>query len=184
MAFWVIFGVVVVGGVTLLAHKIFGKTPSAPPVDPNAALGQAQADATSNPTPANVQRVAEVKQAVSTPVNAFPLKSGSHGTYVQNFQDWLMGNNVSALPKYGDDGIWGSETQAEAISQSVPVPVTQAWYNANIVAANNAAPDASTSDASAPLANAAPYVAPDPTSIGVDGKRFDNETALHYFCCG
>lgn len=50
--------------------------------------------------------------SVTTTSTAFPLKKGSRGEMVRNLQNAILQKyGASALPKYGADGDWGSETQ-------------------------------------------------------------------------
>jgi len=47
----------------------------------------------------------------STTPSVFPLKKGSRGEKVRELQKKLLEKDSRSLPKYGDDGIFGSETE-------------------------------------------------------------------------
>ena len=50
--------------------------------------------------------------------DSFPLKKGSYGNNVRRLQTALKKINPSALPKYGVDGDFGSETEAALKNQT------------------------------------------------------------------
>lgn len=50
--------------------------------------------------------------------DTFPLKKGSYGNNVRRLQTALKKINPSALPKYGVDGDFGSETEAALKNQT------------------------------------------------------------------
>lgn len=56
----------------------------------------------------------------------FPLKKGSYGNNVRRLQTALLKNNPSALPKYGVDGDFGNETEAELMMQTGKTTCTSA----------------------------------------------------------
>ncbi len=50
--------------------------------------------------------------------SGFPLKKGSRGDLVKNIQEFLIQKyGASVLPKYGADGVWGSELDTALISK-------------------------------------------------------------------
>ena len=62
----------------------------------------------------------------TTSSSGFPLSKGSRGTLVKQLQQALIrqyGNNI--LPRFGADGIWGSETQTALISKGLPTSITE-----------------------------------------------------------
>lgn len=61
--------------------------------------------------------------------NVFPLHMGSKGAEVKKLQDYLLSKNANCLPKYHDDGDWGSETQACVQSVLNVNEVSQGLYN-------------------------------------------------------
>lgn len=54
----------------------------------------------------------EVKPAV---VKYFPMAKGSRGEKVRELQQAILANNPAALPKYKDDGDFGTETETEVL---------------------------------------------------------------------
>lgn len=85
---------VVIGG--FFIYKYFTKKPSPPKKDEPAP--------TPTPTP------------TPTPVSSgYPLKKGSKGKLVASVQQWLLKIDKNALPKYGADGDFGSETEAAVL---------------------------------------------------------------------
>ena len=46
----------------------------------------------------------------------FPLKKGSKGENVKDLQELILKINNKLLPRYGDDGDFGSETEAAVVS--------------------------------------------------------------------
>ena len=62
--------------------------------------------------------------------DSFPLKNGSRGTRVRQLQQALIKKyGASILPKYGADGIIGSETLNALRSKGWPASVDEATYN-------------------------------------------------------
>lgn len=128
--FW---GVVIVLGATgaIVAYKKFIAVPSA-----SGLADKEEAKAKGNPTPENVEaaRQARITADLSNtiPANTFPLKRGSRGAFVKKMQQWMIDNKGTAatLPKYGADGIFGSETEA-AVKKFLSQDgiVTQQKYN-------------------------------------------------------
>jgi len=56
--------------------------------------------------------------------SGFPLKKGSRGDLVQNVQEALIKKyGASILPKWGADGIWGSEMQTALIAKGLPTTI-------------------------------------------------------------
>lgn len=63
------------------------------------------------------------------PISVFPLRFGSKGQEVMSLQQYLLSLDPNALPRFGADGDWGSETQA-AVSRLLGVTsVTEQKYN-------------------------------------------------------
>lgn len=56
----------------------------------------------------------------------FPLKKGSYGNNVRRLQTALLKLNPSALPKYGVDGDFGTETETALINQTGKSTCTEA----------------------------------------------------------
>lgn len=46
--------------------------------------------------------------------SSFPIKQGSKGALVKEFQGYILKKDPKALPKYGADGAWGKETEDAA----------------------------------------------------------------------
>lgn len=46
--------------------------------------------------------------------SSFPIKQGSKGALVKEFQGYILKKDPTALPKYGADGDWGKETEDAA----------------------------------------------------------------------
>jgi len=61
----------------------------------------------------------------------FPLKKGSSGEEVIQIQKYLLANN-GKLPKYGVDGIWGSETDIAVISVLKVNEINESLYKSLI----------------------------------------------------
>lgn len=60
----------------------------------------------------------------------FPLKKGSKGDAVRQLQQGLIAKfGAAALPKYGADGDFGSETQAALKKNGYPLLVTESVFN-------------------------------------------------------
>lgn len=56
--------------------------------------------------------------------SGFPLKRGSRGDLVKNVQQMLIQKyGATILPKYGADGIWGSEMDMALISKGLPTNI-------------------------------------------------------------
>jgi hypothetical protein len=55
----------------------------------------------------------------------FPLKKGSYGSNVRRLQNALLKLNSSALPRYGADSDFGSETEAALVAQTGKSTITQ-----------------------------------------------------------
>jgi len=60
----------------------------------------------------------------------FPLKKGSKGASVRRLQTALTKLNASALPRYGVDGDFGSETEAALVAQTGKKTCTEAELKA------------------------------------------------------
>jgi hypothetical protein len=58
--------------------------------------------------------------------DSFPLKKGSKGNNVRRLQTALKKINPSALPRYGVDGDFGNETEAELMIQTGKTTCTSA----------------------------------------------------------
>ena len=57
--------------------------------------------------------------------SGFPLSKGSRGTLVQNIQEALIKKyGASILPRYGADGVWGTEMQTALIAKGLPTSIT------------------------------------------------------------
>lgn len=50
-----------------------------------------------------------------SPTSVFPLKRGSKGTKVKELQNLILQFDKKALPKFGADGDFGSETEAALV---------------------------------------------------------------------
>ncbi|MBI3133631.1 MAG: hypothetical protein HYZ14_03050 [Bacteroidetes bacterium] len=56
--------------------------------------------------------------------SGFPLKKGSRGELVKNIQQMLIQKYGAAiLPKYGADGVWGSEMDTALIAKGLPTNI-------------------------------------------------------------
>jgi peptidoglycan hydrolase-like protein with peptidoglycan-binding domain len=66
-------------------------------------LGKSSAPTTEAPTPNEPSKIL---------TQDFPIKKGSKGEKVREIQTLLVGIDTNALPKYGIDGDFGSETEA------------------------------------------------------------------------
>jgi hypothetical protein len=60
--------------------------------------------------------------------NTFPLKMGKRGDNVRAWQQWLLSKKLQ-LPKYGADGIFGKETEAETLKVLGKAEVTEKEFN-------------------------------------------------------
>lgn len=58
----------------------------------------------------------------------FPLKIGSSGNEVRAIQNYILSKNPNALPVYGADGDWGSETQSAVIAIFGKSEISEADY--------------------------------------------------------
>jgi peptidoglycan hydrolase-like protein with peptidoglycan-binding domain len=63
-------------------------------------------------------------------ISDFPLKKGSKGANVIRLQTALKSLNSSALPRYGVDGDFGSETEAALVAQTGKKTCTEAELKA------------------------------------------------------
>lgn len=66
----------------------------------------------------------------TTPVTSgFPLKRGSRGEFVKNLQNALIQKfGAAILPKWGADGVWGSELQTALTSKGLKTTIDQTTY--------------------------------------------------------
>ncbi len=66
----------------------------------------------------------ESSEPVRSSSSGFPLKKGSRGDLVQNIQEALIQKyGAEILPKYGADGIWGTELESALIAKGFPTTV-------------------------------------------------------------
>jgi hypothetical protein len=97
---------------------------------PSNALPQYDAAAIVPSTKLKTTRKPSVNLATSSEGSGFPLKRGSKGEKVQMLQEALIakyGNN--ALPKYGADGDFGSETINALKKAGLPTTITESTFN-------------------------------------------------------
>lgn len=64
--------------------------------------------------------------STQTATDSFPLKKGKKGDNVARLQNALKKNNPSALPRFGVDKDFGSETEAELVKQTGKKTITEA----------------------------------------------------------
>lgn len=72
--------------------------------------------------------------------DGFPLKNGSRGSLVKNLQKALMILFPNSLPRFGADGIFGSETESALRSNGQPIVVDKTAYDRLIIASNYGKP--------------------------------------------
>jgi hypothetical protein len=65
-----------------------------------------------------------------TVTDSFPLKKGKKGDNVARLQNALKKNNPSALPRFGVDKDFGSETEAELVKQTGKKTITESELTA------------------------------------------------------
>lgn len=58
----------------------------------------------------------------------FPLRKGSSGEEVIKIQQYILSKNPGLLPKYGADGIWGSETESAVVQLFGKNEITEVEY--------------------------------------------------------
>jgi len=86
----------------------------------------------------------------------FPLKKGSKGEKVKQFQEALMDKyGKSVLPKYGADGDFGTETINALKKLGLPVTITQSTFN--VLVQDNAGSSSSTGQTLFDAANAGDF---------------------------
>lgn len=80
--------------------------------------------------------------APTVPVSSgFPIKRGSRGEFVKNLQNALMQKfGAAALPKWGADGIWGSELETALSSRKLKTVIDQTTYTDYIMGNFGGAP--------------------------------------------
>jgi peptidoglycan hydrolase-like protein with peptidoglycan-binding domain len=75
----------------------------------------------------------------------FPMSFGSRGEKVKQLQRALMTLFPGSLPRYGADGIWGSETEAALKNNKQPTVIRKADFDRIIGAAASGKPITQTS---------------------------------------
>lgn len=70
----------------------------------------------------------------------FPMSFGSRGEKVKQLQKALMTLFPGSLPRYGADGIWGSETEAALKNNKQPTVIRKADFDRIIGAASYGKP--------------------------------------------
>ena len=68
----------------------------------------------------------------------FPLKRGSHGETVKKIQKLLIQKyGTAVLPKFGADGVWGSEMESAMIAKGIPNNISEdmltKWTAAGVI---------------------------------------------------
>ncbi len=72
-------------------------------------------------TPDPVTTTSPIRTGGGSNSSGFPLKNGSRGPLVRNIQEALIRKYGTAiLPRFGADGIWGSELDAALLSKGLP----------------------------------------------------------------
>ncbi len=60
----------------------------------------------------NVKETPEETPKPAPQVSGYPISKGSKGALVKRLQQYILQKDPKALPKFGADGDWGSETDA------------------------------------------------------------------------
>lgn len=95
----------------------------------------------------SIEAFAPTESQPSTPAllparkgDAFPLTKGSRGSRVALLQNSLIQKyGASILPRYGADGIWGSETENALKSKGLPTLIDESTYKNITTGANSSA---------------------------------------------
>jgi hypothetical protein len=75
----------------------------------------------------------DAAEPVRSSSSGFPLSKGSRGDLVRNIQEALIAKfGATILPKYGADGIWGTELQNALIAKGFPTTVDAATFSSII----------------------------------------------------
>ncbi len=136
--FWIFTGIVAATGGVLLVKYLSNTSQQ----NKDAADAQAKADAAKAAGDPNADELQRVATAIRTTPSGFPLKLGSTDAKskgaVSKVQQYMMDNpgpfvNGNPLPRYGVDGMFGTETQTAVKGLISPDgQVSKTWYDKNI----------------------------------------------------
>ncbi len=118
--FYTIAALVVAGGAIVVYRKFTG-VKSAEDL-----AKELEAKAPNSPEAIDARNTANL--AVTTP-SGFPLRRGSNSNLVKQMQQGLMRLHGNVLPRYGADGIFGSETEGALTNNGHPKVVDQTEFN-------------------------------------------------------
>lgn len=121
LIFGIIVGVVAIAGAIAVYKRMKASGTTGISGIKDALLGTSTAPSTSSQS--------------SSSESGFPLQNGSRGKYVEALQKMLLSKyGRSALPVYGADGIWGSETESSLKAHSFPTVISSSAELAKIIA--------------------------------------------------
>jgi hypothetical protein len=154
MKWYVLTGIAVAGTAVAvgLGYYILKPKRNNDESDPEARFtGEQQAEQENFPT--TTPRYTAPTTPTAPVTSGFPLKRGSRGEFVKNLQNALMQKYGAAiLPKWGADGIWGTELQNALTSKSLKTTIDQTTYTdyitGNFDGSSQSAPNAPKTTAS------------------------------------